>query len=147
MPNRVAGGSRGRRNRTNDAHPFLWAPANRPKTAALGFAFLRPHTEHCPLYTTLLPRPPFSAPKLWARGGRGEEAEEEGRGWSIVDDQDSALQVHYTSYKPPLTITKSTESRELTYFCFPSPPKGNRKTVSGQAKKRRTRGTWADTGS
>lgn len=37
--------------------------------------------------------------------------------------------------------------RGLTFFCFPPRPKGDRQMVSGQAKRTRTRRTWADTGS
>lgn len=45
------------------------------------------------------------------------------------------------------THTDLRGRRGLTSFCFSPRAKGNRQMVSGQAKRTRARGTWADTGS
>ena len=84
------------------------------------------------------PRPPFSAPKYGRGGGAGLGT---GAGLNSVPSQSQGLLGSTDTY------TDLRGRRGLTSFCFSPRPKGNRKMVSGQGKRARTRGTWADTGS
>ena len=83
-----------------------------------------------------LPRPPFFVPK-WGRGGEVLQGER-------LDSVPSQPQRLLGSTN---THTDLRGRRGLTFFCFSPRPKGDRHMVSGQAKRTRTRRTWADTGS
>lgn len=92
----------------------------------------------CPLIPP--PRPPFSGPKCGRRAGIGK-----GLYWHREGPTLSAIPIPGVIGQHRHTDLR--RRRGLTSFSFSPRPKGNKQTVSGQAERTRTRGTWANTGS